>query len=176
MSRIDQWSFSSKFEGVVNHLYKDTRNNVTCGAGFLVPDEAALRKFNWMPNLPSAIADFRLLQEQPSGKTPVFYRKICHARLSEDAIRQFFDNEVITCRKALQRDWNLSRLPEPVQIALVDMAFNLGVGGLSKYRKLRQAVQAHDWATAANECHRNGIQDARNEATRQLFLQAAADV
>jgi GH24 family phage-related lysozyme (muramidase) len=172
MSGLDQWAFTSKFEGIVPHLYKDTRGFTTCGVGFLVKDIDALKKFNWWPNLQEAQADFLLLQEQPAGKLPMFYRKICHARLNEDAMRQFFQNEVIQFRKALQRDWNLSRLPASVQIALTDMAFNLGVDGLSKYRKLRAACQARDWATAAEECHRNGPSEARNRETAELFLEA----
>lgn len=168
-----QWDFTARHEGVVPHLYKDTRNLVTCGVGFLVPDQAALKKFQWTPNLQEAVADWILLQDAPAGKLPMFYRKICHARLSEDAMRQFFQNEVIERRKALQRDWNLSRLPPSVQVALTDMAFNVGVDGLFKYRKLRAAVQAKDWATAARECHRNGPSEARNTETAALFLEAA---
>jgi GH24 family phage-related lysozyme (muramidase) len=168
----DQYEFTSRHEGVVNHLYKDTRGLVTAGVGRLIPNKDALRKLTWWPNLQEAQADWILLQDQPAGKLPVFYRKICHARLSEDSMRQDFQNEVIELRKALQRDWNLSRLPPSVQVALTDMAYNLGVGGLSKYRKLRAAVQAKDWATAAKECHRNGPSEARNRETAALFLEA----
>jgi len=63
--------------------------------------------------------------------------------------------------------------PEPAQLALFDMAFNLGVSGLfRKFPKMIAAVRARDWATAAAQCHRNGIQDARNEETADLFRQA----
>ena len=170
-----QYDFTVRHEGVVNHLYIDTRGLITCGIGFLVKDQAALSKFQWSPNLQEAQADWILLQEQPAGKLPTFYRKICHARLSEDSMRQFFQNEVIAVRKALQRDWNLSRLPPSVQVALTDAAFNLGVAGLSKYRKLRTACNSRDWATAAKECHRNGVSDARNQETAELYLQAARE-
>ena len=64
--------------------------------------------------------------------------------------------------------------PEPVQEALFDMAFNLGLGGLKKFTTLLHAVNTGDWATAAAQCHRIGISEERNRATAALFLQAGS--
>ena len=57
--------------------------------------------------------------------------------------------------------------------ALFDMAYNLGVGGLLKFRKLLAACTSGQWEIAATECHRAGIGDERNLETAALFLQAA---
>ena len=63
--------------------------------------------------------------------------------------------------------------PQPAQRALVDMAYNLGVGGLAKFPSMLQACERGDFAAAAGECHRRTCRDDRNEATRELFLAAS---
>jgi hypothetical protein len=57
------------------------------------------------------------------------------------------------------------------------MAFNLGLKGLlDGYPRMLAAVQAGDGATAAAECHRNGIGDERNTWTAAQFSgQAVAE-
>jgi GH24 family phage-related lysozyme (muramidase) len=64
--------------------------------------------------------------------------------------------------------------PEPGQQALFDMSYNLGGGGFLKFHKLLAACASGDWETAATECPRRGIADARNQETSALFRQAAA--
>ena len=68
-------------------------------------------------------------------------------------------------------------LPDPLKMALLDMAFNLGLKGLlDGYPRMLAAVQAGDGATAAAECHRNGIGDERNTWTAAQFSgQAVAE-
>jgi GH24 family phage-related lysozyme (muramidase) len=168
----DQWSFTAVHEGVVPHLYLDTRGNPTCGVGFLVPDEATLVRLPWRPNVQAAITDYHNVRAAAPGHAASFYRQFCACRLTEPDMRRLFDEHVKVFRKALEPAWHLASCPEPVQVALVDMAFNLGVGGLAKYRKLQAAVFAKQWVAAASECSRGGIGAARNEATRQLFLSA----
>src|SRR5205807_1406002 len=73
--------------------------------------------------------------------------------------------------KAVLPNWET--YPEPAQAALFDMAYNLGIGGLKKFPHMLAAVDAADWDTAAKECHRNGIGDARNAETAALFRQLA---
>ena len=66
------------------------------------------------------------------------------------------------------------QLPSPAQVALFDMGFNLGIGGLQKFRNLLAAVDARDWERAAAECHRKGIGDDRNAETERLFREAGS--
>jgi hypothetical protein len=80
--------------------------------------------------------------------------------------------------------WRLERYPAEAQVALTDMAFNLGVGtpfavpvrapekrkGLGAYTDLFAACEARDWTKAARECKRGGIGQARNDATAAQFL------
>ena len=67
-------------------------------------------------------------------------------------------------------------LPDPWKIALLDMAFNLGLKGLlDGYPRMLAAVQAGDGTTAAAECQREGIQPARNSWCEACFNGQVAD-
>ena len=64
--------------------------------------------------------------------------------------------------------------PDSVKVALLDMEYNVGAGELIRgYPKMDADVQASNWRGAADQCHRNGISDARNDWTKNLFLIAA---
>lgn len=176
----DQWSFTSPFESVVPHLYKDSLGFITCGVGFLVTDEQSLGRFPWQPNTQAAIADYRLVKAEPferkgtDGKMrpqPArHYMQLCKARLSELGMRAVFAVKVAEMQRAITQDWKLAQCPEAARIALIDMAFNLGPRGLNEFAKLHRAVINGDWATAAKECHRAPpVSEARNEATAFLF-------
>jgi len=93
--------------------------------------------------------------------------------MADDAVNDLVESDIERFEAQLagaRPKWG--SYPEPVQEALFDMAFNLGLGGLKKFPKMLQAVDAGDWETAAQECHRAGIQAARNEETAALFRQA----
>ena len=70
--------------------------------------------------------------------------------------------------------------PQPAQRALVDMIYTLGEGGLArKFPTVVEACRAGRFADAAAHCHRKAHDnehrkdDARNDATKNLFLDAA---
>ena len=174
-----QWAFTSPFEGVVEHLYIDSRGHVTCGAGFLVPSASALGRYPWHPSVATALGDWHDLQV--IGNTPGFepakhvarsYRLRMCARLYLADIRHIFDERVDEFRQAIAAHWDLSSQPACVQIALVDMAYSLGTRGLSAYRRMRLALQRRDYAAASAESERGGVQAARNDATRRLIASA----
>lgn len=169
---MDQWSFTAPHEGIVPHLYLDTRGNVTCGVGFLVPDEKALVRLPWSPDVQAAQADYWAVKRATPGRVASAYKPLCKARLTEVDMRALFDEHVEVFRKRMDPAWKLAHWPEPVRIALTDMAFNLGVSGLNKYRRLQVAVFARQWHIAAEECSRRGVSQARNDATRNMFLSA----
>src|SRR5690242_19096293 len=108
--RVTQWDFTAPFEGAIPHLYLDSRGNPTCGVGFLVADEAALRRLPWSPDARAAEADYQLVKVAPVGRTAEFYRQFCNARLSDAAMRAGFANRCAAVRKALA-DWHLERYP-----------------------------------------------------------------
>lgn len=171
----DQWSFTAPHEGIVRHLYLDSVCKVTCGVGFMLPDEAACARLQWTPNVQEAIADFRRLGEEhgPFEKfAAAHYRPMVRARLSDAFMREEFDRRTAAFIKQLGPSF-VAAIPAPGQIALVDMAYNLGVAGVAKFHNLHAAIVSKNWATAARESHRNGVSEKRNLATAAQFLACA---
>ena len=173
--QLTQWAFTSKHEGVVPHLYIDTRRNVTCGVGFLVANVEQLERYPWHPSVATARGDWAELMKPGvlAGQLPAYYRRICCARLGAEDMRRIFDAKAEVFRGQIAEHWRLHTLPEPVQIALVDMAFQLGPRGLKGYAKLHAAVRAGRWELAAKESYRPDAQRTRNARTAELFLNAA---
>jgi GH24 family phage-related lysozyme (muramidase) len=171
-----QWDFTAPHEGVVPHLYLDSRGLPTCGVGFLIPNAAALQRLQWSPSC--ELADYQTLIQIARDNTDDFfrshtadfYRNCTSARLSDAAMRAEFDQKVTDIQQLLARlGWQLDRQPAIAQLAIVDMAYNLGVGRLAKFDKFRKAVAARAWNIAADESSRIGVSAARNAATAAAF-------
>ena len=61
-------------------------------------------------------------------------------------------------------------------MAMLDMAFNMGTGGLkTAWPKLNTAIDAADWAEAAKNCVRPGANAIRNAGTVAKFEEAAEE-
>ena len=127
------------------------------------------------PRRPTLIAaDFARVAAADKGLPAVHYQSLTQCRLSDESIDALLLADIEAFEKNLTARlpaWQ--GYPEPVQQALFDMAYNLGVGGLLKFRKLLAACASGDWETAATECRRAGIGDSRNQETAALFRQAA---
>ena len=160
-----------RHEGAVNHLYLDSRGNVTFGYGFRPP----LNRYHWHPSLQHAIADAVVLgdmQHDYQKYTARYYKRFTRAYMTPEDMQAVLDQKVAEYARQVDRDWDLARFPECVQIALIDMGYNLGVTKLRGYVKMRAALDAGDFFEAALQSHRGGIGDRRNEETSDLILQA----
>jgi GH24 family phage-related lysozyme (muramidase) len=173
----DQWDFTSRFEGVVPHMYLDTRGLVTAGVGFMLPDvRAAQLLFSSFP--PQTVAnDFARIRSMSPGKPARVYALACRCTLSKAEMEDGFESRVASIEYSLSTIFpSWSTFPRPAIVALVDMAYNLGVGALrNRWPHLRDALSSHDWARCAVECHRDGVSAERNLATANLFQDAAKD-
>lgn len=72
--------------------------------------------------------------------------------ISAEESAYLFSHDIESCLAALSGRliwW--SQLDGVRQRVLVNMAFNVGINGLMKFRKTLAAIQARDWATAAAE-------------------------
>jgi len=118
-------------------------------------------------------SDYQAVAAAPLGQAATAYQHLTKCRLGDADVEALVAADVAKFEAELASalpKWN--SYPEPAQEALFDMAFNLGMAGLMKFPAMLKAVNEGDWATAAAQCHRKGIQDARNQATAALFLQA----
>lgn len=174
------------FEGVVPHFYLDSKGLVTCGMGHYVPDAAAALAIPFLVASSSdtgEVAPIWITTEyervrdcgQP-GHSPDFYRSQLRLqlRLSEgwaerDAAERL-ESEFLPALPGIFPAFK--RYPLEAQVALLDMIYNLGTHGLRKWHGLIQACEGFNFARAAEESHRVGIQDSRNAWARAQFLAA----
>jgi GH24 family phage-related lysozyme (muramidase) len=172
MDTADVLARLEKFEGRIPHMYRCTGGEVTVGIGHAIHSAVDAAALTWESGAGDASAGFAAVAAAPKGQVAKTYASLTTCRMGDDAIDALtaadIDKFTAQLRSSLP---NFDTYPDPAQAALFDMAYNLGIGGLKKFPHMLAAVDAGDWETAANESHRNGIQDARNAETAALFRQ-----
>ena len=167
------------FEGCEPHMYRCTGGKVTIGIGHAIETPADAVALSWaIDGRPAADTEIQtdwasIAAAQMNLAAPA-YAPLTQCRMASDGITALVAADVARFEAKLAAALpNWSTYPEPVQEALFDMGFNLGVDGLLKFHMLLAAVDAGQWAEAAAQSHRKGIGDTRNQQTAALFLQAA---
>lgn len=141
---IAQWAFTAPFEGIVDHLYLDTKGNVTCGVGFLIPNREALDRYDWRPDILTARGDYDRVRAAKPGQLARAYEKLCQATLTADTMRVHFDAHVQMVMGQLSGTWKLSELPRPVRVALVVVVWAVLVTVIWDDVHMRQFVRDCD--------------------------------
>jgi len=163
-----------KFEGRVPYMYLCTGGEVTVGIGHAIASAADTAQLSWAAGAESAGDGWAAVAAAPRNMLATGYANLTTCRMADDAIDQLAASDVTRFTALLQANFpRWDEYPEPAQEALFDMAYNLGVAGLNKFHMMLAAVDAGQWETAASQCHRMGIGDARNQETAALFRQAA---
>ena len=170
-----------KGEGSVDHMYLDTAGVVTIGVGFALfdVDDALEIDFSWkLKKLKGHVVlnedvehEFNTVQDLPKGKVASWYADKTELKISQGEISKLLSTHIHYFEEDLEVDFDgYSKQPKEAQIALLDMAYNLGHSGLMrKFPKFCGAFRARDWEKCALECHRRGISDWRNQETETLF-------
>jgi GH24 family phage-related lysozyme (muramidase) len=163
-----------KFEGRIPHMYLCTGGKVTVGIGHAIPSAADASQLSWESAADQAQAGWTAVKAAQEGLVASRYAPLTTCRMDNDAINQLAAADVRIFTQSLAANFpNWDTYPAPAQAALFDMAYNLGIGGLKKFHNMLAAVDAGQWETAAQQCHRMGIQDERNQETAALFRKAA---
>ena len=170
------------FEGAIPWMYRDTSpaGIVTCGAGHALFSADAAILLPWRMGTEHALpgqvrSDYLAVQLAPTGHTAAYYASLSACRMADEDVRGLCRLDLIsrwaTLRKFLP---DAEFYPDGAQSALADMAFSLGprFAANGSWPALTAAVLANNWPEAARQCHRRGISEARNKATRDLFLSA----
>jgi GH24 family phage-related lysozyme (muramidase) len=170
------------YEGCIEYMYLDTRGNVTVGVGHMLGccgDAESLtfvmRESGASATVADIISEFNRVKAQQAGESASKYKTCTQLDMPASAIEALLDGDIATAENGMrERFRNFDSYPVEAQTALLDMAFNLGLDGLARgYPRLHAAAEAGDWNACANECLRHGIQQARNDWTKQQFEQAA---
>lgn len=161
-------------------MYRCTGGKVTVGIGHAIETPAEAVALSWSidgrPAADSEIqTDWASIAAAQMNLAAAAYAPLTQCRMAPADITALVAADVARFETKLAAALpNWSTYPEPVQEALFDMGFNLGVDGLvEKFPNMLAAVNAGQWAEAAAQSHRKGIGDTRNQQTAALFLQAA---
>jgi GH24 family phage-related lysozyme (muramidase) len=161
-----------QFEGSIPYMYRCTGGEATVGVGHAIQTADDAAKLTWTK--PATVAaDYARVAAAPVGNVASYYVSLSTCRMSDAEITRLcgldIDSFEVQLKQALPQ-WDT--YPEPAQEALFDMGFNLGVAGLMKFTNMLAAVDRGDWPAAANESHRKGIPENRNQEIADLFLMA----
>ncbi len=170
-----------QYEGVVPHLYLDSLGNVTVAVGHLLPtyltgEDMILVLDGRFVTSERRRKEWELVKALEPNHLPEYYAERTTLRMPQFAIDDLLDADVAAKAKELATAFpNWQTFPEAAQEALLDMAFNLGTEGLRlKFPRLCAAAEEGKWGVAAEESHRQGIAEERNQATAELFRMAGA--
>lgn len=171
------------WEGSVPWLYLDVRGFPTVGVGNLLPNASAAMALPFVmrfgvdtkPAFSHEInADYARVSRMAMGLPARSYRvpssPILLAEDIDALLTKRLTDEFLPGLEKLFHGF--ASFPEPAQSALVDLVFNLGVGGLGKFHRLADAVERRNWSACAAECNRRTSRDERNKWTREKFTAA----
>ena len=167
-------------EGNIPHMYRCTGGRVTVGIGHAIKGEDEAVRLPFVDSSGAKAAEvavregYRRVQGAPSDLKAQAYAQFTHLVLAGadiDTLLRSDIDEFVSGIRAEYPEWD--SWPERVQEAVFDMIFNCGPAGFRKFKRLIAALKALDWATAAAECHRQGISEGRNAETAALFRAAA---
>lgn len=171
------------WEGNVDYMYLVTKGNVTDGKGKLLPDaESAValpfrdRTTGNLASKDEIRAEYDLIagMEASQSRGASYYEPFTNLYLPQSDIDRMVTDHMRGDFEALLRQYpDFGNLPVSAQIALWDMIYNLGPGGLAQFRLLRRATENGDWEEAARQSHRDGPSEERNQFVFDLFMDAA---
>jgi GH24 family phage-related lysozyme (muramidase) len=170
----------ARWEGKISHMYLDTKGLVTVGIGKMLPNVVAAKALGFVRRSDKAAAtaseietDFKEVSKQTKGKLASSYEKYTKLDLPDDAIYALLKSVVEGFEADLEKNFaGYKSYPVAAKRALLDMIYNLGPDGVLKFKKLKASVEAGKWKKAAEECHRSGPSEERNDWTRDLFIEA----
>jgi GH24 family phage-related lysozyme (muramidase) len=169
-------------EGNIAHMYLDSVGKVTVGIGNLLATRVAALELAFVNRATAEsatqaeiAADFEAVSRQAWPRVARFYRSVTALDLPGPRIDELFRQRVERFRQELHAAYpDFEGYPGSVQLAMLDMAFNLGTQGLKKgWPNLNRAIGGRDWTTAAIESYRPQSSATRNAKVKALFARAA---
>lgn len=177
-------------ESFVPHMYLDSISKVTVGYGTMMPTAAATAGINLIniaakPQRPATekekADEWQVLQNlSPAGTAINFvaghYRQYTSLTMTLEEGRRLLADRLNGFISMLRRNCpGFDDFPEDAQVAMMDMAYNLGNRIHTRFPSFTRAVNklgGPDWATAARESRRPQLSRARNTEIHDLFMAA----
>ncbi len=189
----EMYDFIGRQEDYRDYSYLDTAGKVTVGIGYMVPNVEEMKKLPLVDRrskLP--VGELRKQQEyemlhnfaqqkMQNGKLNVVsehYKGMSTLMLPENVAAEITRQHIDQEQKHVRNNFpTYDQLNPKAQIGIMDLRYNLGGKKFNRknWPKLHDALEKFDYTTAAKEVDRIGVGEARNTATKQLFLDAAAE-
>jgi len=167
-----------KFEGTVTHMYLDTKGFVTVGVGHLLKAKGDAARLPFVKReggkkaTKKEIADeWTTVKKLTKGRAARFYEKHTTLDISTTVATSLLDRKLKEFESGMKRIYpNFAKLPDGIKEGLMDIAYNTGIGGLRKFKKMKAAIDEGDYSKAAKESKRPGGRAERNNYVRNLFM------
>lgn len=174
------------FEGRSAWMYLDTVGKVTVGVGQMLPTLASALALPFMidglgGDSPAEPGDIERSWTRLAGMKPgmpaAHYGFGGAVHLEESTIDALL-RKVVAGLDAKMPDLYpaYDSWPDAAKLAVLDMEYNLGSGGLADYHQMNAALNANppNWKAAAADCHRKGPSQVRNAWTANQFASIGA--
>ncbi|ASG20533.1 hypothetical protein [Nitrospirillum viridazoti] len=181
-------------------MYLDSEGLVTVGCGTMLPTAQAASAIPFYHDSSRqaatsseveatwrALAAGRDAQKTAAPKSKhiaKYYKDQSDLRITRPTLNNLLDAHLDADEIHLKLIYpKFEEFPDDAKVALFDMIYNLGLGhgkarhhratGLMGYPTMNRAINSGDWAAAAKDCTRHGIQAQRNLETAKLFKNCA---
>ena len=137
------WAEGKGKRGKPGYAYKDSRGKLTIGIGYNITGHGNDAMYDLQETL--------RIDGNPHSAT---YNDLISSRkpLTEHQMVWLYRHEVsIAYNNAIKFLPDLSKHPDNVQLIIIDMSYNMGIGTLKKFVLFQKALVNHDYVTAAKE-------------------------
>lgn len=120
-----------------------------------------------------------VLYKCTSNKLTIGYgRNLEDVGISKDEAEYLLNNDIDIALDEVSEHFDLLNLPEPAQIVLVDMCFNMGISKLLNFRRMIKAIEEERWDDSANELldSKYAAQTKRRARMNASLLLSCADL
>lgn len=120
-----------------------------------------------------------VLYKCTSNKLSIGYgRNLEDVGISKDEAEYLLKNDIDIALDEVSEHFDMPNLPEPAQIVLVDMCFNMGISRLLNFRNMIKAIEQDEWDKAADELldSRYAVQTKRRARMNASLLISCKDI
>lgn len=158
-------------ENEKNFPYKDSKGNITIGAGINIDDIVKFSSMDWMDEQNRRIRHseaikYRDVLHKMEGNNykADYYKDKTPLRISDKEIRQLYNVHVNNDLKELRETFkDFGRFPPELQNVLLDIKYNTGNVLQKKWPKLHQAIAERKIEDILNNVHRKNVGIERNQ-------------
>ncbi len=176
---LDHWE-GLPHDGDGYYPYADSKGIFTVGVGFASLSPADAMRFPWLISgrvaRSSEVANsYSRIMLEGGNRPASHYAPLTPLRLSEASVSSLLAAEIVVFEKRAQAKFpGYAGWPAPCQLAMMDMAWNIGPNFADGYPHFVAAMNAGDFAAAAKESSSGGTPSDRLSARSALLIFAAA--